>query len=82
MADALAAHPAHQESLTRLRGTGVRFGGPYAGEPQEGGGRPDFARERALDLPAGPWVRSGQRQPTVGPASVPPVYRAWPCGIQ
>ncbi|MFI6544398.1 flavoprotein [Streptomyces prunicolor] len=50
VADALAAHPAYQESLVRLRGMGVRFGDPYSGEVQEGGGRPEFGWERALDL--------------------------------
>lgn len=48
--DALAAHPAYRASLTRLRGMGVRFGEPYSGEAQEGGGRPEFGWERALDL--------------------------------
>jgi hypothetical protein len=33
VADALAAHPAYQDSLIRLRGMGVRFGPPFAGEP-------------------------------------------------
>ncbi|MFF5189260.1 flavoprotein [Streptomyces sp. NPDC000345] len=42
---ALAAHPAYRESLTRLRGMGVRFGAPYDG----GDGR-EFGWERALDL--------------------------------
>ncbi|WP_416982007.1 flavoprotein [Streptomyces sp. T028] len=42
VSDALAAHPAYQDSLIRLRGTGVRFGHPY-----EGG---EFGWERALDL--------------------------------
>ncbi|WAZ25852.1 flavoprotein [Streptomyces cinnabarinus] len=50
VADALAAHPAYQESLERLRGMGVRFGEPYTGEPQEDGRRPEFGWERALDL--------------------------------
>ncbi|MFI6034929.1 flavoprotein [Streptomyces sp. NPDC051315] len=45
VADALAAHPAYQESLTRLRATGVRFGPPYAGADGE-----EFAWEEALDL--------------------------------
>ncbi|MFF4014580.1 flavoprotein [Streptomyces sp. NPDC001843] len=54
VADALAAHPAYQESLIRLRGMGVRFGDPYSGEPPRDGGRPDFAWERALDLLEGP----------------------------
>ncbi|MFI7498356.1 flavoprotein [Streptomyces sp. NPDC049687] len=42
---ALAAHPAYQESLIRLRDMGARFGYPY-----EGGEREDFGWERALDL--------------------------------
>ncbi|MFI1164719.1 flavoprotein [Streptomyces sp. NPDC020801] len=46
----LAAHPAYQESLARLRGMGVRFGDPYSGEPQQGGSRAEFGWERALDL--------------------------------
>ncbi|MER7575336.1 flavoprotein [Streptomyces sp. NPDC126514] len=50
VADALAAHPAYQESLTRLRGMGVRFGEPYTGDPGPDGGRPEFGWERALDL--------------------------------
>ena len=50
VADALAAHPAYQDSLLRLRGMGVRLGEPYTGEPGEDGGRPDFGWERALDL--------------------------------
>jgi hypothetical protein len=50
VADALAAHPAYQESLIRLRGMGVRFGEPYSGEPDEDGRRPGFAWERGLDL--------------------------------
>ncbi|MCX5041045.1 flavoprotein [Streptomyces coelicoflavus] len=50
VADALAAHPAYGESLARLRGMGVRFGDPYTGEAGEGGGRPGFGWERALDL--------------------------------
>ncbi|MFH8449352.1 flavoprotein [Streptomyces fungicidicus] len=50
VADALAAHPAYRDSLTRLRGMGVRFGDPYAGEADEDGGRPEFGWERALDL--------------------------------
>ncbi|MFF8970086.1 flavoprotein [Streptomyces sp. NPDC014995] len=45
VADALAAHPAYQESLIRLRGMGVRFGFPYAGADGE-----EFGWERALDL--------------------------------
>ncbi|MEV7996690.1 flavoprotein [Streptomyces sp. NPDC086077] len=44
--DALAAHPAYQDSLIRLRGMGVRFGEPYSGE--EVGNA--FRWERALDL--------------------------------
>ncbi|MEV8433738.1 flavoprotein [Streptomyces chartreusis] len=50
VADALAAHPAYGDSLIRLRAMGVRFGEPYTGEPGEGGGRPEFGWERALDL--------------------------------
>ncbi|MFG2357127.1 flavoprotein [Streptomyces sp. NPDC048521] len=50
VADALAAHPAYQDSLVRLRGMGVRFGSPYTGEPRPDGSRPGFAWERALDL--------------------------------
>ncbi|MFH9412782.1 flavoprotein [Streptomyces rochei] len=49
VADALASHPAYRESLARLRGMGVRFGDPYAGQGEDGS-RPDFAWERALDL--------------------------------
>ncbi|MFF7468383.1 flavoprotein [Streptomyces sp. NPDC008092] len=50
VAGALAAHPAYQESLTRLRALGVRFGDPYAGETEADGPRPEFTWERALDL--------------------------------
>jgi hypothetical protein len=50
VADALAAHPAYRDSLTRLRAMGVRFGEPYTGEVAEDGGRPEFGWERALDL--------------------------------
>ncbi|MGW7422734.1 flavoprotein [Streptomyces sp. NPDC054813] len=50
VADALAAHPAYQESLTRLRGLGVRFGDPHTGGTEVDGRRPEFAWERALDL--------------------------------
>ncbi|MFI2644071.1 flavoprotein [Streptomyces sp. NPDC018610] len=50
VADALAAHPAYQDSLERLRAMGVRFGDPSTGEPPQDGGRPPFAWERALDL--------------------------------
>ncbi|MFC9931407.1 flavoprotein [Streptomyces sp. NPDC127190] len=50
VADALAAHPAYQDSLIRLRGMGVRFGEPYRGAPLADGSRPDFGWERALDL--------------------------------
>ncbi|GAA3811737.1 flavoprotein [Streptomyces coacervatus] len=50
VADALATHPAYQDSLVRLRGMGVRFGEPYSGEPEEDGSRPEFGWERALDL--------------------------------
>ncbi|MET7485237.1 flavoprotein [Streptomyces sp. NPDC005538] len=48
--EALAAHPAYQASLIRLRGMGVRFGEPYSGEVQEDGVRPEFGWERGLDL--------------------------------
>ncbi|MFJ8106145.1 flavoprotein [Streptomyces sp. NPDC096132] len=41
----LAAHPAYQDSLIRLRGMGVRFGCPYDRADGE-----DFGWERALDL--------------------------------
>ncbi|MET8028234.1 flavoprotein [Streptomyces avermitilis] len=47
---ALAAHPAYRASLERLRGMGVRFGDPYAGDVGEDSGRPEFRWERALDL--------------------------------
>ena len=50
LADALAAHPAYQDSLARLRGMGVRFGEPCSGDPQPDGGRAEFGWERALDL--------------------------------
>lgn len=50
VADALAAHPAYRASVERLRGMGVRFGDPYAGEAAEDGGRGEFHWERALDL--------------------------------
>ncbi|MFI8091164.1 flavoprotein [Streptomyces sp. NPDC086080] len=50
VADALTAHPAYRDSLTRLRGMGVRFGDPYAGEAEQDGGRPEFGWEKALDL--------------------------------
>lgn len=50
VADALAAHPAYQDSLIRLRGMGVRFGAPYSGEPDESGRRPEFPWEDALEL--------------------------------
>ncbi|GGV64343.1 flavoprotein [Streptomyces griseoloalbus] len=50
VADALAAHPAYRDSVTRLRGMGVRFGDPYAGETDPDGGRAQFGWERALDL--------------------------------
>lgn len=50
VADALAAHPAYQDSLIRLRGMGVRFGEPYSGEVGEDGVRPGFGWERALEL--------------------------------
>ena len=47
---ALAAHPAYRASVERLRGMGVRFGDPYAGDEPEGAGRGEFRWERALDL--------------------------------
>ncbi|MEU7721986.1 flavoprotein [Streptomyces tibetensis] len=50
VADALAAHPAYGDSLERLRGMGVRFAEPYAGEGGQDGGRPEFGWKRALDL--------------------------------
>ncbi|MFG2793309.1 flavoprotein [Streptomyces sp. NPDC048419] len=50
VADALAVHPAYQDSLIRLRGMGVRFGEPYSGEPEQDGSRTEFGWERALDL--------------------------------
>ncbi|MET9372024.1 flavoprotein [Streptomyces griseoflavus] len=50
VAGALAAHPAYRDSLTRLRGMGVRFGDPYEGGTERDGGRPGFGWERALDL--------------------------------
>ncbi|MBG0850706.1 flavoprotein [Streptomyces spinoverrucosus] len=46
VADALAAHPAYNDSLIRLRGMGIRFGEPYSGEED----RDAFRWERALDL--------------------------------
>jgi phosphopantothenoylcysteine synthetase/decarboxylase len=60
--EALAAHPAYRETLTRLRGMGVRLGPPHTGE---------FPWERALDLVGQPG--QGRSQPTVGPTSMPPV---------
>ena len=50
VAEALAAHPAYQDSVARLRGMGVRFADPYAGEAQVGGERREFGWELALDL--------------------------------
>jgi hypothetical protein len=50
VSEALAAHPAYRASLERLRGMGVRFGDPYAGEVRSDGARPEFRWERALDL--------------------------------
>ncbi|WP_324788173.1 flavoprotein [Streptomyces sp. H51] len=50
VSDALAAHPAYQDSLIRLRAMGVRFGEPYSGEPDRDGVRPEFGWEQALDL--------------------------------
>jgi len=49
VAHALAAHPAYQESLVRLRGMGVRFGEPYSGEDDAA----RFPWERGLDLVEG-----------------------------
>ncbi|WP_306191093.1 flavoprotein [Streptomyces sp. MK5] len=73
VARTLAAHPAYRESLVRLRAMGVRFGEAASGDAEEGGGRPDFAWERALDLleafprPGGPRpAESGMRH---GPPS-------------
>ncbi|MEU9265016.1 flavoprotein [Streptomyces sp. NPDC048251] len=43
--ETLASHPAYQDSLIRLRGTGVRFGYPYDRDRGE-----EFGWERALDL--------------------------------
>ncbi|WP_369230111.1 flavoprotein [Streptomyces sp. R21] len=48
--EALAAHPAYRASVERLRGMGVRFGDPYAGDEPEGGEGGEFRWERALDL--------------------------------
>jgi phosphopantothenoylcysteine synthetase/decarboxylase len=48
VSEALTAHPAYQESLKRLRGMGVRFGGHAFGEPEEERG--GFRWEQALDL--------------------------------
>jgi phosphopantothenoylcysteine synthetase/decarboxylase len=45
VSDALAGHPAYQESLIRLRGMGVRFGYPH--DDTEGA---EFGWERVLDL--------------------------------
>ncbi|WP_155054166.1 flavoprotein [Streptomyces blattellae] len=50
VSDALAAHPAYNDSIIRLRGMGVRFGEPCSGEPDEHGRRPEFRWEQALDL--------------------------------
>ncbi|MEU1271573.1 flavoprotein [Streptomyces sp. NPDC005799] len=50
VADSLATHPAYRDSLTRLRGMGVRFGEPYSGEVGADGARPEFGWETALDL--------------------------------
>ncbi|MGX1135264.1 hypothetical protein RKD49_007454 [Streptomyces glaucescens] len=47
VADALAAHPAYQDSLIRLRAMGVRFGEPYSGEDRAPA---EFPWEQALDL--------------------------------
>jgi phosphopantothenoylcysteine synthetase/decarboxylase len=46
VSEALAAHPAYQESLKRLRGMGIRFGEHSFGSPVEGG----FRWEQALEL--------------------------------
>lgn len=48
--EALAAHPAYRASVDRLGAMGVRFGAPYSGEAQQGGGRPEFRWERVLEL--------------------------------
>ncbi|MEU0342830.1 flavoprotein [Streptomyces bobili] len=45
VSDALAGHPAYQESLIRLRGMGVRFGYPH-----DGTGGAEFGWERVLGL--------------------------------
>lgn len=50
VADALAAHPAYQDSVARLRGMGVRFADPYAGEGEADGTQREFGWERVLDL--------------------------------
>jgi hypothetical protein len=50
VSDALAAHPAYGDSLTRLRAMNVRFGDPYSGDPGPDGRRPAFPWTRALDL--------------------------------
>ncbi|MEU0005180.1 flavoprotein [Streptomyces sp. NPDC006314] len=55
VADALAAHPAYQDSVVRLSGMGVRFGPRYTGEPGQDGHRPEFAWEGALDLLERSW---------------------------
>ncbi|MGY1582197.1 flavoprotein [Streptomyces sp. MN13] len=44
---ALAAHPAYQDSLTRLRAMGVRFGEPSSGEDRDSA---EFPWEQALAL--------------------------------
>ncbi|MEU5539139.1 flavoprotein [Streptomyces sp. NPDC020362] len=54
VADALAAHPAYQDSLIRLRRMGVCFGEPYSGLPGADGRPPEFPWERALELLEGP----------------------------
>lgn len=50
VADALAVHPAYRDSLTRLRGMGVRFGARRSGVPEGDGTRPEFGWERAFEL--------------------------------
>jgi hypothetical protein len=48
VSEALTAHPAYQESLKRLCGMGVRFGGHAFGGPEEERG--GFRWKQALDL--------------------------------
>lgn len=47
---AQAAHPAYQQSLTRLRGMGVLIGSYQPHQPKAGGGREAFRWEEALEL--------------------------------